>query len=654
MAMALLASALFQIECYRSARSLARTLGLAEARAAGAEQARSLLLAGIYRAGVLVVGCGVIIMQQARQRRTEQARRRSEELFRNAFDHAATGMALGDATGRWVKANRAFCDLLGYSEQELLQLDWQSVTHPDDVARGVEANEELLGQHVGSFQLEKRYLHKDGRTVWVLVSKSLVRDESGRPQTFLSQIQDVTARKEAEERLRHQSLHDALTGLPNRRLLSDRIRQALARARREPSRHLAVLFLDLDRFKQINDTLGHAAGDALLTTVAERLVRCVRGSDSVTTRADADVQQHVVSRLAGDEFTVLLEGLRTPGDAIVVAERILRELAEPVEFEGQEIRAGASIGIVHGDVGRHESAEDLLAAADAALYRAKAAGRGGYVVYSAAMQESAQERERLAAELRHAMEREELVLHYQPIVSLEDRRVAGFEAVVRWDHPQRGLLEPQAFAEVAEETGLIVPLGSWALREACRQLAEWRANLAAAAEPFVVVPLSRKQLLDPALPRVAADLARQYPESLRDGGLRVSVDEAVLIQNSNDVIRALNELRRAGARVWMGRFGAGATSLACVRSASVDGLKIDGRLVGSAAGQRDDAAVVHSVLELARNLSLQVVAEGLESADQVAMLQAMGCPLGQGTYFAPPMVGAEVEGLLEAPAPALD
>jgi diguanylate cyclase (GGDEF)-like protein/PAS domain S-box-containing protein len=639
-----------------------RSRCLAETQAVAAAQARSLVVAAAYRVGVLLSGCTLILLQQARQRRTEQQCRQSEELFRNAFDHAATGMALADETGRWLRVNRALCDLVGYAEGELLRRDCRSITHAEDHGAERDATEALTAGRVDSYQLEKRYLHKDGRVVPAVLTKSLVRDEGGRPQTFISQIQDITERKRAEDRLRHQSLHDALTGLPNRLLLGERIQRGIDRARQDPDYRLAVLFLDLDRFKLINDSLGHAAGDKLLTTVAERLGRCVRGGDGVGTgQGEGGGGGHVVARLAGDEFTVLLEGLRGPGDAEVVAERILWELAKPVEFGGQEIRTSASIGIVHhGDGRRYETARELLADADAALYKAKAAGRGGFAVFDADMQQSALARLRLAGELRRAVEHGQFVLHYQPIVSLEDRQVAGFEALVRWEHPERGLLGPEDFIDVAEETGLIVPLGNWVLQEACRQLAHWRRQyrqrrplqsqptVTGGADLFVTVALSRKQLVEPGLVRLVRDLKEQRPGAFDEGGLRVKIGEPVLMQDLELVNGTLKELRSAGVRVWVGNFGAGITSLGCLRSTGLDGLKIDRRAVGSAADHRDSAAVVHSVLELARNLGLQVVAEGLETAEQVAMLQAMGCDLGQGFYFAPPLAAGEAEQQLNA------
>jgi len=359
-----------------------RTRYLAETQAEAATQSRLLVAAAVYRVFVLIAGCTLILGQQARQRRIERLCRQSEELFRNAFDHTATGMALSDQTGRWVKVNRALCQMVGFTAEELIQLGPGSVCHPEDRNTDGTLATESTAVSVGEAPREKRFIHRDGHTVLTLVTDSVVNSDDGRPQTFISHIQDITERRRAEDRLRHLSLHDALTGLPNRRLLVERIQRGIERARLDPSHKLAVLFLDLDQFKQINDSLGHAAGDKLLIAVAERLSRCVRAGDPVVA-GGAGGDGHTVARLAGDEFTVLLEGLRASADAQTVAERILRELGKPVEFCGHPMRAAASIGIVHGDARQYSSARDLLADADAALYHAKASGRGRYAVFDA-------------------------------------------------------------------------------------------------------------------------------------------------------------------------------------------------------------------------------------------------------------------------------
>lgn len=634
-----------------------RASDLEQTRDAASTQARALLIASAYRVFVLIGGCTLILRQQARQRRTERLLRQSEEFFRNAFVHAATGIALANASGRWVRVNRALCELLGYAPQELLQIAPTSITLPEELAKERAAIEHLIAGNVDSHQLETCYIHKSGHPVWAVVTRSLVRDEKGRPQTFISQIQDVTERKRAEDQLRHQSQHDALTGLPNRLLLDERIRRGLERASKDPEFRMAVLFLDLDRFKLINDSLGHAAGDKLLITIAQRLRGCVRGSDWL---------EHTVARLAGDEFTVLLEGFRSPADAERVAQRILDELSGAVDIDGRQIHAGASIGIVHASGCHYATASQVLADADAALYTAKAAGRGRYAVYDASAQESAVQRLRLAGELRRALEHEQFVLHYQPIVSLIDRRVVGFETLLRWNHPDRGMLASDQFIDLADEAGLTVPLGNWVLQQSSQQLAGWKleretrhrpqlqpgaSSPAGGADPFFIVAFSCKQLVDHGLAQRVRDLQRQH--ALQDGWLRVTIPEPVLMQNPEGVNAILAELRSAGARAWLDNFGSGVTALSCLRSTVLDGLKIDGRSVESPDNRRESAAIIHSVLELARNLRLQVIAGGLETAEQVTMLQAMGCELGQGSYFGEPLLAAEAGRSLDACLPSI-
>lgn len=361
-----------------------RSVYLADMQAAASAQSASLVAAAVYRVFVLIAGCALILRQQARQRRTERLCQQSEELFRNAFDHTATGMALSDHSGRWVKVNRALCELVGYGEEELLRLGVRSISHPDDL----EIEDDAAGSTAISGndqQREKRFIHRDGHTVCALVTTSVVRSDGGQPQMFIWHIHDITEQRRSEDRLRHLSMHDALTGLPNRRFLIERIQQGIERGRQDPDYRLAVLFLDLDDFKAINDSLGHAAGDRLLVAVAECLGRCVRAGDPVVA-GGGGVSGHTVARLAGDEFTVVLEGLRTQADAQAVAGRILRELERPVDFCGRQIRAAASIGIVYGDTRRYSSARELLADADAALYKAKASGRGQYAVFDPDMQ----------------------------------------------------------------------------------------------------------------------------------------------------------------------------------------------------------------------------------------------------------------------------
>src|ERR1041385_3625299 len=394
------------------------------------------------------------------QERVSRELMEREEHFRNAFDHAA-GMALISPIGHWLQANRALCQMLGYTEAELLHKNFQELTHPDDLPDDLVHIYQVLEGKTKVIQREKRYLNRSGLEIWVLQSASLVCSADGEPQHIILQIQDIRDRKEAEARFQHAALHDALTGLPNRTLLTDRLRLAIARMNRTGIHQFAVLFLDVDRFKIVNDSLGHAYGDQLLVEMWRRLERCVRKMDTV-------------ARLGGDEFAVLLDGVAGPHEAIQTAERILESVSRPCELGDHEVVGSASIGIAFSQTG-YQTPEDMLRDADTAMYRAKANGKARYEVFDVKMHAHAVEALTLERELRYAINQGHIQVYYQSIVSLADNRLAGFEALARWDHPTRGFISPAAFIPIAEETGMIVTLGLYVLRTACEQLRKWQA-----------------------------------------------------------------------------------------------------------------------------------------------------------------------------------
>jgi diguanylate cyclase (GGDEF)-like protein/PAS domain S-box-containing protein len=459
--------------------------------------------------------------------------------------------------------------------------------------------------------------------------------------------ENVTERRIAEDRLRHDSLHDALTGLPNRALFADRVERCIERARRSPHYEFAVLFLDLDRFKVINDSLGHAAGDQLLTTVAGRLQHCLRATDCVTRPLDADTSHpHTVARLGGDEFTILLDDLHGPDDAARIAERILRTVTQPMQFGTHEVTTTASVGIVPsgGGNGRYTSAKDLLRDADTAMYRAKAAGKARYAVFDSTMHDSAVARLQLESDLRRAVERNELVLHYQPIVSLQtrDRELEGFEALVRWRREGK-LVSPADFIPIAEDTGLIVPIGAWVLREACRQLAAWRSQY-----PHLPVSmsinLSRRQLPDPALVPL---LNQVLLETGVDPHLvKLEITESVIMDDSNAANKVLAAIKETGVRFSMDDFGTGYSSLSCLHRFPIDVLKIDRAFLSNIGERRNAAAVVQAIVSLAHSMGMKVVAEGLETAEQLAFLQPLACDYGQGYLFSRPLPADAAERFL--------
>jgi diguanylate cyclase (GGDEF)-like protein len=456
---------------------------------------------------------------------------------------------------------------------------------------------------------------------------SVVRDGDGRPIHLISQMQDITARRAAERELAERALHDPLTGLPNRLLFTDRVQVALARSDRTGAT-VAVFFIDLDRFKLVNDSLGHAAGDRLLVEVAERLRGELRPSDTI-------------ARFGGDEFTVLCEQCTEPR-ATLVAERILASLARPFMIDGHELFANASIGIAFGH-GSDAAAPVLLRNADAAMYRAKECGRSQFAVYDGGMHRLATVRLELENDLRHAIERGELRLEYQPDVSLGNRRIVGVEALLRWQHPRHGLLEPRQFVSIAEESGMIVPIGEWVIREACRQARE----LEDAGHPLVVaVNLSPRQLADPRLPAVLDAAIDETGVDPRLLCLEITESAAVEAQGL-----ALASLRELGVRLALDDFGAGFSSLSQIRALPrVDTLKVD-RVFTESLGERpEDDAIVAAIVGMADALEMDTVAEGIETEMQARAVAALGCRRGQGYHFARPLSSVALRRLVESAA----
>ncbi len=433
------------------------------------------------------------------------------------------------------------------------------------------------------------------------------------------------AARASEARLRIEAMEDKLTGLPNRRMLTQHLARALARASAHPDHHAAVLFLDFDRFKIINDSLGHEIGDMLLIGIAQRLRSGLE--------QDSAPGLKIAARLGGDEFIVLLDGIHRAGDAAAVATRLMQALSRPYSLSDHEVHVTASIGITTTHVGYH-SPEAMLRDADTAMYRAKAAGKGRYILFDQRMHEEAMERLTMENELRHAIERGELMLLYQPIVSLETGRTDGFEAVVRWRRSNGVIVERQEFLPLAEEVGQIVPIGLWVLRTACQQLARWQRE-PDLADVTLSVPLPHRQLATP-------DLVSQVRRMIEETGanperLKLQVAESTMMEDPDLWQAVFEELRALGMALHMVDFGTGYSSLNCLHRFPIDGVKIDRGFINNVGDRRDYAAVVNAIISLAHNLNISLVAEGVETADQVAMLQALGCDQGQGAFFGLPL-----------------
>lgn len=500
-------------------------------------------------------------------------------------------------------------------------LEWFDRVHPQDL----EPLQVALSYHLRGmtphFENEHRMLHKDGTYRWMLNRGLAVRNADGQAYRIAGSQTDTTERKQAEEQLVHDAFHDALTGLPNRVLFMKRLEEAIRRAQKQENYLFAVLFLDLDRFKVINDSLGHLIGDQLLVAIARRLETCLRLGDTV-------------ARLGGDEFTILLNQIQNTEDATRVADRIQEALMLPFDLSGHEVFTAGSIGIAVSTTG-YDKPEDLLRDADTTMYRAKALGKGRFEVFDGAMLAQARAQLQLETDLRKALDRQEFRLHYQPIVALNSGRIAGFEALVRWQHPLRGLVCPAEFIPLAEETGLIVPLGWWILREACHNIRLWQMQFPAAVPLTVSVNFSGKQFLQP-------NVVEQICLTLKETGLDASslgleITESALMENVESASTTLNQLRSQGVNLFLDDFGTGYSSLSHLHRFPFNTLKIDRSFISRMGEDGENAEIVRTIVALAHNLSMSVTAEGVETATQLAQLSAFKCEYGQGYLFSKPL-----------------
>ncbi|MFL5380880.1 MAG: PAS domain S-box protein [Longimicrobiaceae bacterium] len=559
--------------------------------------------------------------------RAEDALRDSEERYRTLFEESRDAVYMSSIDGGMLRANQAMLEMFGIEPGELPSLRLADLYYdPSDRQRF--RDEIFRTGYVRDYEL--RLKRRDGTPVHCLISATLRRAPTGEVVGFQGIIHDITQRKRAEEQLAYGALHDALTGLPNRALFVDRLGQALERVRRGGP-PFAVFFLDVDRFKVVNDSLGHAVGDELLIAVAGRMERVVRPGDTV-------------ARFGGDEFTLLVEAVGGAVDATHMAERVLEALAEPFSLDRHEVFTSASVGIAVGATGA-EDPEVLLRSADAALSRAKALGKNRYEVFDRAMHAEAVERLRLETDLRRALERDELVLHYQPIVRLGDGRIDGFEALLRWRHPERGWVSPNLFIPVAEEMGLIHTLGRWVFEEACGRARGWM-DAFAGRRVRMAVNLSAAQFSQ-------ADLADHVERAMEACGLppgvvHLEITESVILEHAGPALAILARLREMGVGLCMDDFGTGYSSLGYLHRFPIDELKIDRSFVARMELDPRNTQLVQAIAGLARNLGVKVVAEGVETREQLDALRAMGCDFAQGFLFSEPLPEDEAEALLRA------
>ncbi|HET7272646.1 MAG TPA: EAL domain-containing protein, partial [Rubrobacter sp.] len=558
--------------------------------------------------------------------RAEEALMSSEEFFRALYENAQHPIFLLDRDLNFVDVNPYACQFYGYSREEFRRINASDITLPeeqDDQLR----NLEIAHKQGRVFIRERRHRKKNGEIVTVTADAARVT-RSGK-ELYVSKITDITERKALEEELTYQAFHDQLTRLPNRHLFMDRLGQALKHMK---GRKVAILFMDLDNFKAINDSLGHEVGDRLLVALSERLKGCLRPADTL-------------ARFGGDEFMVLLEDIESPDEAVRVAERITEELRGRFVLDGRELFLRGSIGIALS-TSRAKSSKDLLRDADTAMYRAKEGVASGYRVFDPPMHELVMSRLGLENDLRGAIEQQEFRLFYQPIVRFKDEDAfAEVEALLRWQHPQRGLLMPEEFIPLAEETGLIIPIGRWVLNEACRQVKEWQ-DLYPMAPPLVAcVNVSAGQLRYP-------DLLHDVDTALGESGiearsLALEITEGAVVNDMQTGMTLLKELRDLGVRFAVDDFGSEYSSLSYLMRLPVDFVKIDKSFVWGLGEDPRAAIIVEAIISLAHSLGLEAVGEGVESAEQLENLRSMGCDLVQGNYLARPLPSEEVQPLLE-------
>jgi diguanylate cyclase (GGDEF)-like protein/PAS domain S-box-containing protein len=567
-----------------------------------------------------------VLVDVTDRKEAEEALRESEERLRRLADAALEGILVTDE-GVILEANRALTDMLGYEASDVVGRSAVEFIAPE--------HRELVRQKIASGNEEPYEIigvSKDG-TLLDLEVRGRAYSYQGR-KVRVTAVRDITERKKVEKRLEHQAFHDALTDLPNRQLLLDRLGHALRRTRRRRGRRVAALLMDLDNFKSINDSLGHEVGDLLLVVVAERLKRLLRPEDTL-------------ARFGGDEFVVLLEHVEGADVPVRVAKRIIEELRDPFVLEGREVYTRASIGIAIGEA-RTKDPGDLLRNADTAMYLAKDEG-SGYKVFDTAMGHRAIDRLEAENDLRRAVEQEEFVVHYQPIVSLQTGEIFAVEALVRWEHPERGLLNPDEFVSLAEDSDLVVPMGEQVLRAACFRAKEWQEAHPRTPPLVMSVNLSARQLSRPDLAETVEGILKET--ELEGSCLTLDVTETVYVRTLAGNTATLDRLRDLEARIFIDDFGVGYSSLAYLKRLPADALKIDRSFVKGLGEDVEDTAIVHMIIELAHTLGLEVIAEEVETNEQVALLKEMGCNMAQGYHFTKPLPPEEIPALLTSDPP---
>ncbi|MBD2463825.1 EAL domain-containing protein [Oscillatoria sp. FACHB-1407] len=577
------------------------------------------------------------------RRKFEEALRESQERYALAVQGANDGLWDWNLRTNEIYFSPRWKEMLGYDDKAIGNTpeEWFNRVHSEELEwlqAQLEAHLEGLTLH---FEIEHRMLHKDGTYRWILTRGLAVRDQEQKAYRMAGSQTDITERKRAEEQLLHDALHDGLTGLSNRALFLDRLGQAIEWSKRQPDHQFAVLFLDLDRFKVVNDSLGHVVGDQLLVAIARRLQPCLRAGDTF-------------ARLGGDEFTILMEDVRDISDATRLAEQIHRELESPFNLNGQEVFTTVSIGIALSDAGC-DRPEDWLRNADTAMYRAKALGRARHEIFNSAMHVKAVALLQMETDLRRAIAAtdinspsQEFQMRYQPIVNLKTGKITGFESLIRWQNPERGWVSPGEFIPVAEDTGLIIPLGQWILSQACHQLNTWHHEFPEKLPLSISVNLSTKQFSQPDLIEQISYILRET--HLRQGDLKLNlkleITESAIMENPDKATAMLKQLKELGVQLMIDDFGTGYSSLSYLQRFPFDVVKIDQSFVGRLGADGESDEIVRAIVMLAHNLGMEIVAEGVETETHMNLLRSLNAEYGQGYFFAKPLTSVEVANLL--------